>query len=271
MRLIFRKRDCPDVGQKNPEARRRNGDFISAVNTGEYVGHHNEPTHPKYMDNHIIVNVPDLDMTKSEVKAAYGKSWKHRIQWDEVASTDEGWRVKVWDNWGNATSYLSKDQVENFILNWGGNIHTFAQNEVIFNLGIFGIGTSNPFWGKDVSGAVFEQQDLNSERVRIRATLLSAWTDTPEKRQKIQSRIENHGCTIANFDILGSRVTFDLPRSVAQKEFREQVRDDLENRILRRTRFRIDESEVDWVIAQGNEATITKAQFLARIKDKVND
>jgi hypothetical protein len=271
MRLIFRKYDVADIGQNNPLARTRKGDLIDILETGRYAGKQVEPTSPDYEDIYIIMNVPDLNMTRSEAISTYCKLWKHEIEWEIVDQNDEGWRLRIFDNSGSATAYISKTSIENFVGNWNCEIQAFAENSVTLDIPVFGIATSKAFWRRDISAVVWERLTFNSDGTRIRATLPGAWTNTAEKQQKIQDMIEAQDGVIVNVNIPNSQITFDIARATAGDEFKEQVRDTFENIILRKRRFRIDDSEIDSIVSNGNEVTITKAQLLAKLKDKVLD
>ena len=269
MRLIFRTQDVNTTGfdvEKSARARTK-GDLVEVLDDGKYAGTNVEPSSPSWEGIHVIVNVPEI--TKEEARA-YNNALKHLIAWEVVASTDEGWRLRVWDNNPGTLTNITREQVEDFITRFNGVVQSFSAGSVVFDIGVYGAATSNGFWLRDVSPITFSEVTHNAAGYKIQAILPSAWTDTPEKRQQVQLRLTSQNCTIFSFDIPSSTVVFDIPRDEAIKEFKEQIRDHLENRIIRRSHFYITPTEIDTIIANGGEVTITKATLLANIKNKLD-
>ncbi len=270
MRLIFRAQDVDTTGfdAKKSSRARTTGDLIEILEDGQFAGKKVEPSSSDWEGIHVIVNVPDISLADATI---YRKQLRHFIDWIVVSSNDEGWRLRVRDVHSGTITNISKNQVEEFILKFNGVIQSFATNEVIFDIGVFGAATSNGFWHKDVTPVTFQEVNHDSTGYRIRADLPNIWTDTIKKRRIIQSRIIGHGCSIVSFNIPQSCVTYDVPRDAAIGEFKEQARDKLENIIIKRSQFYIEASEISTILASGGEMNINKATLLTKIKNKLDD
>lgn len=270
MRLIFRAQNVNTSGfdaEKSSRARAI-GDLVEMLEGGQYAGKKVEPSSPEWEGIHVIVNVSGITQPEA---IAYKKQLRHSIDWTVLNSTDEGWRLRVWDIHSGVVANISENQIENFILKFNGVVQSFGTNDVTFDIGVYGAATSNGFWRRDVASVTFQEISHDSSEYRIRADLPSVWTDTVKKRQKIQKIIEEHGCSIVSFDVVESRVTYDVPRDAAISEFKEQVRDTLENRIIKRSQFYIAASEISAILGNGGEVNINKASLLSMIKNKLDD
>lgn len=87
-------------------------------------------------------------------------------------------------------------------------------------------------------------------------------------KEKIEHLITEHGGRVISFAT--NEVTFDIPIDTAD-DLKEIAKDYIQSRTLKRSQFHITAAEINNILSNGGEVTISRTTLLNKLKDKLND
>ena len=244
------------IAKDNTRLPTEKGDIIGVRATGTPLP---GPTSP-----HVIAEVLDLPMDDFE---QYKAKWERVVDFEVVASdpAQDGFRLRLYSTTANAgQAEITKDEAEGFIQSWGGTVHSWGTNEVIFDITIYDALVSQAFWDIDISSAVFSElsYDQGTGVHRIQADY-SAMGNNPTAVERYVRRM---GLTIVSHS---DRVlTYDADRTVVRAAFEKDMTDKARKNI-KRCRYYFGEGVVDTIVTNGGYMTTDENTMLSYIKDKV--
>lgn len=222
------------------------------------------------MEAYVVVEVPDVPMTDYE---QYSRKWELTVGY-EIVNQNQGqdaFRLRMFATDVNGSlGALTRENVETFINEWRGSVHSVAPNEVIFNITIYDALTSQAFWwidaDFDVSALQFAEivYDQGTGIHRIAADY-SAIGNNPTFVERYVNRL---GLTIISHS--NKVLTYDADRSVVRRLFEEQLADKVKRQVARR-RYHVTAAVVDAIVSQGGTVTTDEPTMLGYIRDKATD
>jgi hypothetical protein len=166
---------------------------------------------------------------------------------------------------------LIKSKADRFLAAWGATGVTFGDNAAEFDIRIADAYRSRQFWnGTDLAG--FTLADVSYDQAtgvhRVRITYPA--TLTTKERDEFEALCREL-TTFVSINTSTRRVTVDIRRSTVRDRFIEEVKQRVENIILRRRRYRLSEATCQAIEAAGGRLTIEAADLTARILDHLTD
>lgn len=250
MQLLIMKSDKP------PHYK---GDIVEIRATGSGFG-------GKEPDAFVLAEVPDTPMTDYE---GYNDQWKRNIDF-EVVNQDvaqDGFRLRLFaDNNNGSLGAITKDEVEAFINSWGGTVHSFGSNEVVFDIRIYDALVSTAFWEIDIPNVVFDELSYDQETGihRIEADY-SALGNNPTYVERYVSRMGLDIVSHAN-----KVLTYYADRAVVRQAFEDDIKEKARKRIARR-RYHVSEAVVDNIVSQGGTTTTDITTLMSYVQDKITE
>jgi len=234
------------------------GDIVEIRATGTGFGG-SEP------EAFVLAEVPELPMTDYE---HYNGKWERIIDYEVVAQdkAQDGFRLRLFSTLvdSHLQGIVTKEAVEQYINSWGGSVHSFDTNEVVFDIRIVDAMQSPAFWEIPADEIVFTEiaydQETGVHRIEID---YSARENSPTY---VERYVRGKGATILSH---ANRVlTVDIPRSAVRQEFERDIAEKARKLIARR-RYHVSEAVVDYIVSQGGYIQTDEATMLTYIKDKV--
>jgi len=221
----------------------------------------------------FILSIPEL--TKAQVENYMGQ-WQRAITYNVLQRSVplDGWRLEIKATNANVSGkgHLTRAKVEEYIVNWGGQIVNVVKNGVRFDISIFSIVKSRNFWGRDVTPIVFAEvsydQGTGVHRVSANYNAVPFPPGmTMEAFEKMFSDAvtDKDGTVVSN---TGGAVVFDIGRDVVIQRVRDELQEHSEETICRRQKY-LDPAFVDAIIANGRVMTATAAQVLGYVRDRL--
>jgi len=209
--------------------------------------------------------------------ASLTSSWERRLNYEVVNSnlSIDGFRLRVFSmnpgvpsiNYPEGRAGIIKENVENFINNWGGSVVTFAPNSVTFDISVFNALKSVGFW--EFNPSLLEFNELSYIQAggihQVEVDYSAIPNVIPEQAENIiiekNGIIDNH---------VGNVITFTITRQDVLNEFKKEVAQAIEGTIFRR-QFKVSEAISDNVAAEGGLKEVTLAQvqnYIINIADQ---
>lgn len=207
----------------------------------------------------------------------YLVGWRMKLDFSQVWNlTKRGYRVTAWaTNTSNSEhdrdyGRLSRSLIENYIEGWNGLVRSATTNQVVFDVGILGLSSSDKYWDQDVSSLDFSEYSYNSTTHVMRILLDSSGSSWPFN--KVVGAIEDNGLNIVSQDSGTKQILFAMPRDIIISEFKNECY----MKFLKSQRhaiksYYISESDVDDIITAGRSVDKTFDQFKAMIKSYLTD
>jgi len=224
--------------------------------------------------SHVLEVSPSL--CTIECPDPVGDKWFYRSAWEVIVDyvivnnnpSLDGYRLRMFsalvDSSGNGS--VSKNQVEAFINNWGGTIHSFGQNEVVFDITIYDAITSKNFWGRDVTEYDFTETDYNeSTGVHTIEVDYSSQGVNPTTIEKV---VSNSGANVISHE--NKVITFEIDRATVRTRFEEDIKEKSKE-IVKKSRYHVGTGVVDYIVGQGGFVQTDLTTLLGYISDKVDD
>lgn len=152
--------------------------------------------------------------------------------------------------------------VEQRINDWNGTVTEDIDGEVVFTVSSFGIVTSDAFWEKDVSAAVFVDQGVTAGVQRVSCDYSA--TPWAGKSNAVSQRITTRRGDVITND--GTTVVFEFDQDDIRHHFRDSMRD-YEDLVSTR-RYYLRSVAVDEIISAGGHMETDKATVIANIRDQ---
>lgn len=214
----------------------------------------------------VMVEIPE-PMNALDICPGYsGDKWKRSVEFEVVNQdlSQDGFRIRLYSaTANNGQGEITKAEVENFINNWGGTVHSFGTNEVVFDIRIYDALVSEAFWEIDLSNVNFSEvsYDQNTGIHRIEADY-SATANSPNY---VEAYVEGKGLTIVSH--ADKVLTYDADRSVVKKAFQDDIYAKTRTTIARR-RYYFGGGVIDTIVANGGTMTTDLATLQSYIRDK---
>lgn len=229
---------------------------------------------PKSGLNTPFVNVEIPDLMADWLPK--GMAWKIEVDYEVVNNNPEidGWRLRMFSATQNASATqggITRNQVEAFIANWNGTVHSFGQNDVVFDITIFDAIQSNNFWDAKPDNTwlpqvVFSEvsYDQGTGVHRVEAD----WSALDKNPTAVERRLMNLGVDLVSH--ADQIVTFDAARSLVRQAFEDDIREK-SRRMVQRFRWRISDVAVDHIVnVHGGEMVTDAATLNSYLIDKVS-
>ena len=280
-----------DYTHPDPEKDRRGvhkrGDIINIKPDGWSDGEHwNQSAYHPSVGKFILVKCPEITVAEA---IAYRDSWKDDFAYTIVSqNAAQGlYVVRVFEQNAGAAGQnnLTQAKVESFLTKWGCTGLTFTTNSCEFTFSLWNAVRSDSFWEINLVGTgisftlVSYSSTIGVGRVSANCnTLISDWVvardprTTPEVAElqmkgQIEKRITSRGGTLIGTWV-DRTVTFEIERSDILTRFRDDVKQKAEQTYMRH-RYQVSSADVDAIIAAGGILTLTRAQVLAKLRDKM--
>jgi len=164
---------------------------------------------------------------------------------------------------------ITRSMVENFLAGWGATVDAVATNQVDFTVTMFSAMTSRLFWDgypKAIldQGTFTEVSYDDTTGVHRIAFDYSGVAISPKNIERATRKL----ATVVDHD--SDVITLDIARATVFQRFKEEVAERLAGAIYLR-RYYVPDAVVDDVVSQGGRITITMAQFLNNIRDRLTD
>lgn len=161
---------------------------------------------------------------------------------------------------------LTAPQIQSWLDKWGATFVSASLNSITLTCKLWDMVRSNGFWGADVSALVFTLGSYNSTSGIARIQV--DYTATAFTAAGVSGTIASkEGVVISNADGVA---VFDIERSDIYTKFKEAVKEALDN-VYCRKQYYFDLDWVDSVVASGGVATITGAQAISLLKNKLDE
>jgi hypothetical protein len=228
----------------------------------------------------ILVKCPEVTVAEC---LAWRENWKDDFAYEIISQNPQQglYVVRVYEQNPGAAGQnnLTRAKIETYLTGWGCINITFTTNSCQFTFSLWAAVRSKEFWERDVSSITFTLVSYNSTtgigqisancNVIIEQFVITH-ADDPQAETKIRAEIERkipeRGGTVIGWT--DRTLIFEIERSNILTRFREDVKEKAEQVYLRH-RYNVASADVDVVIAAGGVMTITKTQFLAKLKDKM--
>lgn len=214
----------------------------------------------------VIVKCPQV--TPAQV-TNYISHWKDDFQYSVVSQNAAQGRytVRVQNDSVSVSgaNRLTAEKVSAYLAKWGCSNASYTSPYYQFDFSLWAAVRSEAFWNRDVSAVTFTLVSYNSTSGvgRVQAVVPAATLS-----ESVTRTITERGGTIVSST--GTTYVFDIDRSNLFDKFKADVKQRLETIYCRR-QYYFTEAQVDTVIAAGGSITLTQAQLLAAVKNKLED
>jgi len=264
--MIFDKDNIHADPEKEYRGCWKKGYVVEVFEDGKpYV---NPPTAP-----FVILEVTGVTKAQAE---QYMASWTRVVDYSVIARNvpQDGWRLEIKSTNPNVSGkgHLTRAMVEGFIQRWNGSVAAFVNNSVRFDISIYLVATSEKFWGRNVSSIVFSETSYNQttgvHRISANygAVAVPPGVTLDEFEEQFARAVTEHGGTVVSNS--GGVIVFDLNRDTVINAFRDDVKESVTNTVCRRQKY-LDPAFVDAIIAAGRVMTVTGAQVLGYVRDRL--
>jgi hypothetical protein len=284
--ILIKVRDYVNMDpEKDRRGVHKRGDIINIKPDGWSDGEHwhQSAYHPS-QGKFVVVKVPEMTV---EEMIHLREPWKDNFDYQIVATRPASgqYDIRIFEkNLGalnqNSISAAKAIKVRDYLLNWGCSNMSLGTHDATFTFSLWNAVRSANFWEvPNISERVTFVLNLYSATTgvgSITATVVqSAWGPFENKtqaeiEQQIGGQMDMHikmrggAMTAVAYPVF----TFTIERSAILLKFREDVKRKLEQ-VYTRHQYHVADADVDTIIAAGGVVTITKAQFLTKLKDKM--
>ena len=260
----------------------KRGDIVARRPDGWSAGPHWAQSQMCYAKagKFVLVKCPEIAIAEVET---WADSWKDDFAYTIVSqNAAQGlYVVRVFEQNAGAAGQnnLTRAKVETCLTKWGCTGLTFTTNSCEFTFSLWNAVRSESFWERDVSSVVFTLVSYSSTTGigRISANcnaiieqFVITHANDPQAEEKIKGeigrKIPERGGTLIGWT--GRILTFEIERSDILTRFRDDVKRKAEQTYMCR-RYQVSAADVDAIVAAGGVITLTKAQVLAKLKDKM--
>ena len=245
----------------------KRGDIVNLKPDGWSDGEHwhQSAYHPS-VGKFVLVKCAGLTVAEA---LAYRDAWKDDFGYTIVSqNAAQGlYVVRVFEQNAGAAGQnnLTQVKVESFLTKWGCAGLTFTTNSCEFTFSLWNAIRSVSFWEHPTVGIEFAftlvSYNATTGIGRILVTFPVAF-----KVEDVIRRIGNRGGTL--IDSTATTVTFEIERSDILTRFRADIKEAAEQ-VYMRHRYQVSAADVNAIVAAGGIITLTRAQVLAKLRDKM--
>jgi len=219
----------------------------------------------------VVIKVPGL--TEAEVASYEGlrKVWRDELDYEVVATRPAQGEIdlRIFEkNPGainqNAIAGIKATRIRDYLSAWGCSNFNLSETDATFTFNLWAAARSANFWQVPVDVMAKLSFSLSSYASAKGIATIKVTKPESLKAEAIERKISEYGGTVTNVAL--PDITFTLNRDTIIQKFRADVKERTQ-RVYMYQQHRIKESVMDQVVAAGGTATLTKAQFLAAIRD----
>lgn len=223
----------------------------------------------------VVVRCPQVTTEQIRNRA---EAWKYAITFTVVSSNlpIDGHRIRM-SNANAGTSgiaNLTATKVQTFLARWGAVFVSASAGNVTFDVTIGNAARSIGFWQTPLLDIVLSEitadydQTTGLHRFTVEYGTNLRWLNQPITfEREIVSRILGVGGSVET--VGQGTTTFTLTRAIVRERFRARVEEALGTYV--RHRYYFTSAQVDTVIAQGGSTTITAAQLVNAVHDRMTE
>lgn len=221
----------------------------------------------------VLVKCPELSLALARERIA---EWAYAVVFTVVGSQlpIDGHRIRMSNaNVGvSGAAGLTLEKVQSFLTEWGCVFVSAAPGTVTFDVLVTDMALSAGFWGgpPSVRGITITEvgyvQATGLHTFEAEYATSPVWLEHPMAfEREVRNRIRSVGGTV--LEEVNGVTTFTLTRNAVRDRFRQYVEQRLGT--FQRHRYHFTEAQVDTVVAQGGEITLTLAQLSAAVRDRL--
>ena len=232
-----------------------------------------------YLTDFVIVKVPEISFAEAEVND-HRKSWKDDFDYEIISSrpAQGEYDIRIFEkNAGtinqNAIAGTKATKIRNYLLAWGCSGFALTATDATFTFSLWDAVRSANFWdvpliGTKVSFTLNSYSGVTGIGNITVAALAGQWGDQTEDQisQTITRKITERGGTVVSQ--VYPNFVFTIERSNILTRFKADVKRRLEQ-VYMRHQYGISQADHDAIVAAGGIVTWTKAEFLAKLIDKM--
>jgi len=269
-----------DYTHADPEKDRRGvhkkTDFINWKPDGfSDFSHGNGPG--SYLADFVIVKVPEISLSEAEA-SDHRKAWKDDFDYEIIATRPGEYDIRIFEkNAGalnaNAISGAKATKIRDYLLAWGCSAFSLSETDASFTFSLWGAVRSANFWNVPLIGSKVSFT-LNSYsgatgigNITVTVTEGQWGTQTElQISQTIARKITERGGTLISQ--IYPAFIFEIERSDILTRFRADVKQRMEQTYMRH-QYGISQVDHDAIVAAGGIVTMTRAEFLSKLIDKM--
>jgi hypothetical protein len=271
-----------DYVHSDPEKDRRGvhkkTDFINWKPDGfSNFSHGNGPG--SYLNDFIIIKVPGISLSEAEA-SDHLRSWKDDLGYEITATrpAQGQYDIRIFEkNTGaisqNAIAGVKATKVRDYLLAWGCSNFAISATDGSFTFSLWDAVRSANFWdvpliGTKVSFTLNSYSGATGIGNITVVALAGQWGDQTGAQisQTITRKITEKGGTIVSQ--VYPDFVFEIERSDILTRFKADVKQRLEQ-VYMRHQYGISQADHDAIVAAGGIVTMTKAEFLGKLIDKM--
>jgi len=277
--FLFKRNDYTHTDpEKDRRGVHKKTDFINWKPDGfSDFAHGNGPG--SYLADFVIVKVPGITLAEAET-SDHRKSWKDDFGYEIVATrpAQGEYDVRIYEKNAGAISQNSiagvkATKVRDYLQAWGCSAFSMSATDATFTFSLWDAVRSAKFWGVPLIGTKVSFT-LNSYSGatgtgNITVTAIEGqWGEQTETQigDQITRKIQEKGGTLISQ--VYPNFVFEIERSDILTRFKADVKQRMEQ-VYMRHQYGISQADHDAIVEVGGIVTMTKAEFLGKLIDKM--
>jgi hypothetical protein len=277
--FLFKRNDYTHADpDKDRRGVHKKTDFINWKPDGfSDFSHGNGPG--SYLKDFVIVKVPGITLAEAEA-SVHRKPWRDDFDYEIVATrpAQGEYDIRIFEkNSGainqNAIAGVKATKVRDYLLAWGCSNFALSATDATFTFSLWNAVRSANFWDVSLIGTKVNFT-LNSYSGatgigNITVTPIEGqWGEQTEAQiaETITRKITERGGTVISQ--VYPNFVFEIKRSDILTRFRADVKQRMEQTYMRH-QYSISQADHDAIVAAGGIVTMTRAEFLSKLIDKM--
>lgn len=234
------------------------------------------------LPNYVIIKLPSETLTLAE-RGALLKTWKLDIDYEVVtfSAQQDGYRIRVFSKYPAVTDQyvdagkITLAKIQTYIEGWNGQIFSYDDNEVVFDIGTYQMATSDSFWKVDVSDISFSEVYKRGSGIH---TITADYSGTGYSSDAVETKVRDRQGNIISHDIGNKIIVFDIQgtgnqaihaNNVPLQRFKTETHDIVRTHLYRRRAY-IQPSVIDLIIENYNGIyTTDKVTLMQYVIDRL--
>lgn len=225
-----------------------------------------------YPVDFIVVKVPGMTFEEAQT-SDHKKNWQDDFDYDIVATrqTQGEYDIRIFEkNPGainqNAIAGVKATRIRDYLQAWGCSAFSMGAADASFTFSLWDAVRSQNFWMVPLIGTKVSFSLNSYTPVSGIASITVLLLDETLKLGHVVNKILEQGGTVTGQT--ENTVTFEIDRSVVLTKFRSDVKRRVQQ-VYMRHQYAIPLSDHDAIVAAGGIVTMTKAEFLGKLIDKM--
>jgi len=271
-----------DYTHADPEKDRRGvhkkTDFINWKPDGfSDFSHGNGPG--SYLADFVIVKVPEISLSEAEA-SDHRKAWKDDFDYEIIATRPNSgeYDIRIFEfNPGatnaNAIAGVNATRIRDYLIAWGCSGFSLSATDATFTFSLWDAVRSANFWetpliGTKVSFVLNSYSGATGIGNIMVTPIEGQWGTQTELQisQTITRKILERGGTVISQ--IYPTFVFEIKRSDLLTRFRADVKRSMEQTYMRH-QYGISQTDHDAIVSAGGIVTMTRAEFLGKLTDKM--